>query len=63
MTFEMIEHGTTNVALGRAERRYWRQRKRFLQAAFADYIDQFLTQETNTSMEIYRPEEAGSERD
>ena len=36
-------------------RRYWQQRKSFLHAAFADYVDHLLTQETNTSMEIYRP--------
>jgi hypothetical protein len=36
-------------------RRYWRQRKSYLHAAFADYVDQLLTQEANPSMDIYRP--------
>ncbi|MDH3788052.1 MAG: hypothetical protein OES53_05760 [Xanthomonadales bacterium] len=44
-------------------RRYWRQRKSFLHAAFADYVDQLLTQESNPSMEIYRPGGADTERD
>jgi hypothetical protein len=35
-------------------RRYWRQRKSYLNASFASYVDDLLTRETNTSMEIYR---------
>lgn len=36
-------------------RRYWRQRKSYLNASFAEYVEQLLERETNTSMDIYRP--------
>lgn len=36
-------------------RRYWRQRKSYLNASFGAYVDQLLERETNTSMDIYRP--------
>lgn len=35
-------------------RRYWRQRKSYLNASFGDYVDQLMERETNTSMDIYR---------
>lgn len=35
-------------------RRYWRQRRSYLNASFAEYVDQLLLRETNTSMDIYR---------
>lgn len=39
-------------------RRYWRQRKSYLNASFAEYVEQLLVRETNTSMELYRIPEA-----
>ena len=44
-------------------RRYWRQRKSFLHSAFADYVDQLLKLETNTSVDIYRIVEAEQEHE
>ncbi len=44
-------------------RRYWRQRKSYLNASFGTYVDQLLERATNTSMDIYRtpaPDSAGS---
>jgi len=35
-------------------RRYWRQRKSYLDSNFADYVDQLLEKETNPSMDLYR---------
>jgi hypothetical protein len=35
-------------------RRYWRQRKSYLNASFAEYVELLLKRETNTSMDIYR---------
>ena len=35
-------------------RRYWRQRRSYLNASFGAYVDQLLERETNTSMDIYR---------
>lgn len=35
-------------------RRYWRQRKSYLNASFGEYVEQLLKRETNTSMDIYR---------
>ena len=35
-------------------RRYWRQRKSYLNASFAEYVELLLERETNTSMDIYR---------
>ncbi len=35
-------------------RRYWRQRKSYLNASFGEYVEQLLRRETNTSMDIYR---------
>lgn len=35
-------------------RRYWRQRKSYLNASFGEYVEQLLERETNTSMDIYR---------
>jgi hypothetical protein len=64
---EELREALTQAILGVKDtpgmRRYWRQRKSFLHEAFADYVDQLLTQETNTSMEIYRPRGADSEWD
>ena len=34
--------------------RYWRQRRSYLNASFALYVDGLLERETNTSMDIYR---------
>lgn len=34
--------------------RYWRQRRSYLNASFAEYVDRLLERETNTSMDIYR---------
>jgi hypothetical protein len=41
--------------------RYWRQRRSYLNASFADYIEELLQRETNTSMDLYRLPESGSE--
>ena len=70
-SYLLAEEGTIDVELREAltqailgvkdtpgMRRYWRQRKSYLHAAFADYVDQLLTQEANPSMEIYRPRES-----
>ena len=67
-SYLLAEEGTIDVELREAltqaivgvtdppgMRRYWRQRKCYLPAAFADYVDQLLTQEANPSMDIYRP--------
>lgn len=35
-------------------RRYWRQRKSYLNASFAEYVERLLNRETNPSMDIYR---------
>ena len=35
-------------------RRYWRQRKSYLNASFAEYVERLLDRETNPSMDIYR---------
>jgi hypothetical protein len=42
-------------------RRYWRQRKSYLNASFAEYVEQLLERETNSSMDIYRTTESASE--
>jgi hypothetical protein len=42
-------------------RRYWRQRRSYLNASFAVYVDQLLERETNTSMDIYRSAETEGE--
>ena len=34
--------------------RYWRQRRSYLNASFAEYVDRLLELETNTSMDMYR---------
>lgn len=34
--------------------RYWRQRRSYLNASFANYVDDLLQRETNTSMDLYR---------
>ena len=67
-SYLLAEEGTIDVELREAltqailgvkdtpgMRRYWRQRKSYLHAALADYVDQLLTQEANPSMDIYRP--------
>jgi hypothetical protein len=38
--------------------RYWRQRRSYLNASFALYVDELLERETNTSMDIYRVPES-----
>lgn len=35
-------------------RRYWRQRRSYLNESFALYVDELLERDTNPSMEIYR---------
>lgn len=42
-------------------RRYWRQRRSYLNASFAEYVDQLLERETNTSMDVYRRTPASPE--
>lgn len=64
-----IEHreALTRAILGVKDtpglKRFWRQRKSYLQPVFADYVDQLLKQETNTSMDIYRMVESEPERE
>lgn len=41
--------------------RYWRQRRSYLNASFAEYVDELLQRETNTSMDIYRLPEGGGD--
>jgi hypothetical protein len=38
--------------------RYWRQRRSYLHAGFADYVDQLLVQEMDISIDIYRTSES-----
>ena len=42
-------------------RRYWRQRKSYLNASFGEYVEQLLKRDTNTSMDIYRSTESAAE--
>jgi hypothetical protein len=42
-------------------RRYWRQRRSYLHAGFADYVDRLLKKETDVSVDIYRTSEAKPE--
>ena len=48
----------SNVILGVKDtpgfRRFWRQRKSFLHTKFANYVDQVLERDVNSSMEMYR---------
>ena len=70
-SYLLAEEGTIDVELREAltrailgvkdtpgMRRYWRQRKSYLHTAFADYVDQLLEEETNSSMDLYRDLEA-----
>lgn len=41
-------------------RRYWRQRRSYLNASFGFYVDELLERETNTSMDIYREPPTGA---
>ena len=61
---ELLE-SLTAVILGVKDtpgmRRYWRQRKSYLNASFGEYVEQLLKRETNTSMDIYRSTESAPE--
>lgn len=40
--------------------RYWRQRKSYLHAGFANYVDELLEREAEVTVDIYRDPNAGS---
>lgn len=73
-SYLLAEEGTIDIELREAltrailgvkdtpgMRRYWRQRKSYLHTEFADYVDQLLEEETNSSMDLYRDLQSGQE--
>jgi hypothetical protein len=62
-----LREGLTSVVLGVKDtpgmKRYWRQRKGYLHSGFVDYVEQLLTRESETTVDIYQIPEAEPEQE